>query len=181
MAVREGVPQGLKPVAFPGSYGTAEAVPLTVPYVADSISEKARPIPKEIAVGVFFGAAVFVPAMAVEPSRGLLVAAVVLANLCSLNCLFIYAWEHPARGGGAHASTRFGMVWLREIAVGSMVIPLALMAVVPAMGAILIAASLAAGGLLMLDGMGGRMERTTLRAAADAALLTPLLLMPFLR
>ena len=55
----------------------------------------------------------------------------------------------------------------------SMVIPLALMAVVPAMGAILIAASLAAGGLLMLDGMGGRMERTTLRAAADAALLTP--------
>jgi hypothetical protein len=137
-----------------------------------------RPIPKELAVGMFFGAALFVPAMSVAPSARLVAAALVTANLCSLNCLFIYAWEHPA-SGGAHASTRFGMRWLREIAVGSVAVPLALIVVIPSMGALLVAASLAAGLLVGIDRW--RIERTALRAAADAVLLTPLVVMVFLR
>ena len=140
-----------------------------------------RPIPKEFVVGLFFSAAIFVPAAVFAPSKSLVVAAVVTANLCSLNCLFIYAWEHPARGGEAHASTRFGVAWLREIAVGSVVVPVLLLPMDRSREAILIAASLAAGVLLLLDLTRGRMARTTLRAAADAALLTPLLLLPFLR
>ena len=139
-----------------------------------------RPIPKELAVGVFFSAAVFIPAWAFMPAGGLLLATLVTANLCSLNCLFIYAWEHSAHGE-AHASTRLGLARLREIAVGSILLPLALLVVAPAQAPIMIAASLAAGLLIALDRVRRRLEQTTLRAAADAALLTPLLVLPFLR
>jgi hypothetical protein len=144
-----------------------------------------RPIPKELAVGAFFSAAICIPAAAAAPSASLLAGALAIANLCSLNCLFIYSWEHPAehpaRGGDAHATTRFGLRRLREIALGSIVLPLLLPAIFPQAAPTLVAASLAAALLLLLDRSRPRFGRTTLRAAADAALLTPLLLLPFLR
>ena len=145
-------------------------------------SRSRRNIPKELAVGVFFSAAIFLPTAATIPSLSLLVAAAFTANLCSLNCLFIYAWEHP-RGAPArsHASTRFGLRRLRAIGTASVLLPIAMLPLAAQAAPALTAVSIAAGLLLALDRTRSRYERTTLRAAADLALLTPLLLLPFLR
>ena len=62
-------------------------------------THSAHRLPKEIAVGLFFAAATFIPTVSREPFAGsavlrltLLPAALLFAALCSLNCLFIYAW-----------------------------------------------------------------------------------------
>jgi hypothetical protein len=59
-------------------------------------TRSAHRLPKEIAVGLFFAAASFIPTVAREPALrlSLLPDALLFAALCSLNCLFIYAWEH---------------------------------------------------------------------------------------
>jgi len=56
----------------------------------------AHRLPKEIAVGLFFAAATFIPTVARRPDLriALLPSALLFTTLCSLNCLFIYAWEH---------------------------------------------------------------------------------------
>ena len=68
----------------------------------------AHRLPKEIAVGLFFSAATFIPSVGREPGlrAEFLPAAILFAVLCSLNCLFIYAWEHDIlRDNTAHATT----------------------------------------------------------------------------
>jgi hypothetical protein len=141
-------------------------------------------VPKELAVGFFFSAAVFIPTVSRSSHIGLVLPALVFANLCSLNCLFIYSWEHPQDQFSTkpHATTAFGLRVLEGIAVASIALPLAMIPLASLSARpILLAASLAAAFLLALHRVRVRIDRTDLRAAADLALLSPLLLLPFLR
>jgi hypothetical protein len=163
-------------------------------------THSAHRLPKEIAVGLFFSAAVFIPTVARDPGlrMALLPCAILFAALCSLNCLFIYAWEHgdhtpatreewPAGARPAHATTRLALAHLNGLAVGVAICGVALAIVYAASPAnaheraIPVACALSASLLLALDRSRRRLSRVDLRAAADLALLTPLLLLPFLR
>ena len=91
--------------------------------------------------------------------------------LCWLNCRLIDRWEHAGVGSG----TPVLVAVLGIVSAGSA-------ALRPApMTPVLLAVSLAAAGLLWLDRVRGRLERTTLRAAADLVLLTPLVVVAWTR
>jgi hypothetical protein len=142
-------------------------------------------LPKELMPGVFCAAAAFIPVWAdigVEHRR-LAVAALAYGLLVTQNCLWIYAWEHEDAGGtAAHATTRWGLRWLRPLGVVTMVLPVAAM---PFAGIervpILIAVAAAAAGLFALDRIRAFLDPTDLRAAADFVLLTPLLVVALVR
>ena len=78
-----------------------------------------RRLPKEFAVAVFFPAAVFIPTVARAPSLRLhlLPCALLFACACFLNCVFLYAWEHPENLLRAHSFTRLGALHLPGISV----------------------------------------------------------------
>jgi hypothetical protein len=146
-------------------------------------SAHTRRLPKELAVGVFFSAAIFIPTVSRLPALRsvLLPAAVLFAVLCSLNCLFIYAWEHPRSLSYTHPATRAALSVLPTIAVIELLAALALSLTSPALpwqvpGACALSASL----LLLLHRSRHRFTEITLRAAADLCLLTPLLFLPLL-
>ena len=133
-----------------------------------------RPLPKEFVVGIFFAAAVFVPTIARQPDlRGeLIVPAVLFAALCCLNCLFIFAWEHEDPDGTVvHGFTVLASRWAIWLAAALAVLCLAARG-----GPMLHAIALSAGLLMGAHTLRHQIERTTLRAVADLALLTPLLL-----
>jgi hypothetical protein len=145
----------------------------------------AHRLPKEIAVGLCFAAATFIPTVARNPGlrSPLLPSALLFATLCSLNCLFIYAWEHDNRPTkqSIHAITRHALKNLPSLTILLILASLALILfdhrtpqTIP--GAIAIAAAL----LLLLKTQRHSIARTTLRACADLALATPLLLLPLL-
>lgn len=173
----------LDPVAI--RFYLTEGVLLAAWFLILHATPSAHRLPKEIAVGLFFSAAVFVPTVARAPALrlALLPSAILFAALCSLNCLFIYAWEHvvpPARP--AHATTRLALAHLPAITIAIILAASAftfLDAATPA--PIGVACALAAALLLTLHHNRTRLTRTHLRAAADLALLTPLLVIPFLR
>ncbi len=128
---------------------------------------------KELAPGLFFGAAVFLPTLIRAPRLrpSLEVAAIAFGLVCWLNCRLIDRWEHAGVGRGTPVLVA---------AVG--VVSAALAAVLPGpMTPVLLAVSLAAAGLLALDRLRGRLERTTLRAAADLALLTPVIVLAWVK
>ncbi|HEY6377317.1 MAG TPA: hypothetical protein VIX90_17490 [Edaphobacter sp.] len=149
---------------------------------------KATPrLPKEIAVGICFAAAVFIPTVARRPDlrTTLVPSALLFAALCSLNCLFIYAWEHDPPDPIAHPVhplTRLALNHLRAIGITIAVTGTALALLdhrtpwpVP------FANALAAILLLLLHHRRHRITPLHLRAAADLALATPILLLPFLK
>ncbi len=151
-------------------------------------TRSAHRLPKEIAVGLFFGAATFVPTIAREPNlRPVLVpAALLFAALCSLNCLFIYAWEHEysvAPGAQkAHLTTRIALRYLQTLALAEALAGTALAALYPASPRpIAMACMLSAVLLLSLDRYHRRLPAVPLRAAADLVLLTPFAVLPFIR
>ena len=148
-------------------------------------TRSAHRLPKEIAVGLFFSAAVFIPTVAREPSLrlALLPSAILFAALCSLNCLFIYAWEHHPHtlARPPHATTRLALAHLPALAVATAIAAALTMLRPTRPNPIAAACALAAALLLVLDRNRNRLTRTHLRAAADLALLTPILLLPFLR
>ena len=151
-------------------------------------TRSAHRLPKEIAVGLFFAAAVFIPTVARNPGLrlALLPVAFLFAALCGLNCLFIYAWEHdgPNRANTrqAHATTRLALRHLTALAVAAGITGTALALFDPGSPRPIAAAcALSAALLLVLDRTRRRLPEVTLRAAADLALLTPLALLPFLR
>jgi hypothetical protein len=147
-------------------------------------------IPKEFAVGIFFSAATFIPTIAREPALRpiLLSAALLFALLCSLNCLFIYSWEHPYATRYTHPATRLALRSLRGLTLAATLLGLALAAFSRLSPShlppwpILAATALSALLLLLLDHLHSshRLAATPLRASADLCLLTPLLLVPFL-
>jgi hypothetical protein len=153
-------------------------------FVIIHATRSAHRLPKEIAVGVCFAAATFIPTVAREPGLrlALLAPAILLAAVCSLNCLFIYAWEHFLPSGQTpHPVTAVALRHLSALTLG-----------VAGAGAILAlldrhapwplytAVTLSSVALLLLHLRRHRIAALELRAAADMALLTPLLLAPFL-
>jgi hypothetical protein len=159
-------------------------------------AERSNRLPKEFAVGIFFSAATFVPTIAREPSLrpALLPMALLFALLCSLNCLFIYAWEHPAPTPRTHPTTGLALRFLDSLTLFTACAGVALaglslyahgdapsrLAPWPIPAGVALSALL----LLLVDRLHrgrNRLAPTTLRAAADLCLLTPLLFLPFLQ
>jgi len=154
-------------------------------------------LPKEIAVGLFFAAAVFIPTISRRPDLRLAFSPLLLlfAALCSLNCVAIYKWEHaddralqsrPAdeyQGTGTmhpHAVTQWAVSHLRPIGY-ALVIASTLMAAHTGPGRPgCLAVAFAAGLLLLLDAFKNFAPPVTLRALADLALVTPLAVWPAL-
>ena len=147
-----------------------------------------RRLPKEIAVGVFFAAAVFIATVGRTPAMRstLAPAAVLFGGVCALNCLLLYAWEHPDDRSCAHASTSYAIRHLRTLAGGLMALCLILWAIEmrvefagnrqtlvhPAAIPACCASSIVL--LLLLHRTHRRLPSVTLRALADLVLLTPL-------
>jgi hypothetical protein len=151
-------------------------------------TRSAHRFPKEIAVGIFFAAATFIPTVARHPELRLplLPSALILAMLCSLNCLFIYAWEHdPQRlsipDHPAHATTRFALRHLPRFAIAIVIVGTILaISSHRAPWPIPLAAAISAALLLLLHHRRHHISPLPLRAAADLVLLTPILLVAFL-
>jgi hypothetical protein len=153
-------------------------------------TRSAHRLPKEIAVGIFFSAAVFIPAVARNPAlqAQLVPAAMLLAALCSLNCLFIYAWEHheafacgpEPNERSPHPTTGFALQHLGSFATAIILSAIAIAVICRGTGRIVATACAFSAALLLgLDHSRSRLSRIHLRAAADLALMTPLLLLPF--
>jgi len=139
-----------------------------------------RRLPKEVAVGVFFSAATFIPTVARRPELRLALcpAAVLFALLCSLNCLFIYAWEHPLASPSTHPATRIALRVLPALTIAAAIAGIALLLADPLLsGQISAACALSATSLLIVHRVRHRFTRIALRAAADLCLLTPLFML----
>jgi hypothetical protein len=155
---------------------------MLVIHVRPAVQEGCRRLPKELAVGIFFPAACFIPTVARAPwlRLQLLPTAFVLAGVCTLNCLFLYAWEHPSRAQvrrKAHWTTRWATLHLVEVGVVCGAAALAVGAVYAAAARGDVACAISVWLLLGLHGMRSRFNAVTLRAAADLVLLTPLLML----
>jgi hypothetical protein len=142
----------------------------------------AHRLPKEIAVGLCFAAATFIPTVARRPDLRLVLLppAILFATLCSLNCLFIYAWEHEDRwiDRPTHRITRLALENLTSLTAALIFCSVALIPLDRrASWSIPCAAALSAALLLLLHYRRHTISRITLRAAADLALTTPI---PFL-
>lgn len=146
-------------------------------------------LPKEIAVGLFFSAATFIPTVARDPSlrASLLPAAVLFGLACSLNCLFIYTWEHPVVASTgypeAHPATRLALRFLPWLTIFAIAGSLGLAiygSLADSSGCapwqLALAIALAGALLLQLHTRRHSLDPTALRAAADLCLLTPILL-----
>jgi F0F1-type ATP synthase membrane subunit c/vacuolar-type H+-ATPase subunit K len=142
-------------------------------FVLIHATQNSHRYPKELAVGICFAAATFIPTVARQPTLrpALLPPALLFAALCSLNCLFIYAWEHAAQSHPLPLLAITLTLTAAAVALFDNRVPWP----IPA------ATSLAAAFLLALHQRHQTIGATTLRAAADLALLTPILLLPFIR
>lgn len=153
-------------------------------------------LPKELAVGIFFPAAVFIPTVARLPQLRLILlpAALLFAAVCTLNCLFLYAWEHPGTRTRAHWTTRWATHHLATLATliatasALLVTASALHAFPSSLPQLQHASTLLASCtflsallLLLLHTQRHALKPVHLRALADFVLLTPALLLPLAR
>jgi len=153
-------------------------------YPSNNSSVGAHRLPKELAVGIFFPAAVFIPTVARVPELRLLLApaALLFAAVCTLNCLYLYAWEHPGSRVEAHWTTRFATRHLPALSGITAMLCCGVFAFEPRGAAMLtLASGMSVLLLVLLHWRWERLSAIHLRAAADLALLTPLLLVFFLR
>jgi uncharacterized membrane protein YhhN len=112
----------------------------------------------------------------------LLPSALLFAALCSLNCLFIYAWEHPSPTGPTpHLITTFALkrLPLFSIAVAATSAALAVFDD-RAPWVIQAALSLSAVALLLLHLDRNRRSALVQRTLADLVLLAPAVVIPLL-
>jgi hypothetical protein len=154
-------------------------------FVVIHATRSAHRLPKELAVGVCFAAAVFIPTVSRRPDLRLTLipAAALFAMLCSLNCLFIYQWEHtvPTKSAPPHLTTRFALRYLTNMALANATISAGLAFFYShALWTIYAAAACSTTLLLLLNARHKDHSSLTLRAAADLVLLTPLLFIHFL-
>jgi hypothetical protein len=157
-----------------------------------------RRLPKELAVGIFFPAAIFIPTLArTTPSAtavhflgwtanwlrpSLLPSAIFFACICTLNCLCLYAWEHPAPRLQAHWTTRWATAHLTQLALSLLAAStIATLSLSPPIALPALACSLSTAALFALNLYRRRLSPLHLRAAADLVLLTPILFLPFAR
>jgi len=157
-----------------------------------------RWLPKEMAVGILFSAATAVPAwsrLSIEGSvgsRALLPSVFAFAVLCWLNCVAIEAWEDfaffiPGHNGGsirANLTTRYAgthlPVFASLLVVVAVMLGLATWANTRSLAALDFAIAASSILLALLDGQRYRISPMGLRIAADAVLLTPVLVIPLL-
>jgi hypothetical protein len=153
-----------------------------------------RWLPKELTVGVVFAAATAVPAWSRLPASGnapcrpvLAVMTLFFAALCWLNCVAIEKWEGKWEQNRPHATTLWAQRHVSALAVG-----LTVSATVAAGAALLwnaragmvsifLACAISGAGLLALDHRSEGLSAFTLRIAADAAMLSPILFFAMLR
>jgi hypothetical protein len=150
--------------------------------------ENGQRLPKELAVALFFPAAVFIPTVSRLPALrlALLPSAVLFAGVCALNCLLLHAWEHPAArcsdDRGVHWTTRWAVKHLGLLAAVSLVLSFAAAILQRhgpgALPAVACGSSVAL--LWALDRIRARVSPVHLRALADLVLLSPLFCLPFL-
>ncbi len=161
----------------------------------------ANRLPKEIAVGLFFSAAIFIPTLAslphsvfspasssilstlhgsADPRLALLPPAVLFAAVCCLNCLSIYAWEHPhaSQPTTPHCLTQAASHHRRALATA--ILLSAWLYAFLAHTSAGVAIGLSSLALRALDQQRIRLSSLSLRAAADLALLTPVLFLPWM-
>ena len=144
-------------------------------------------VPKELLVGPFFAAATFIPTVAHEPGLRLKLVplAMLFAALCSLNCLYIYAWEHPT-SDGSHWTTTYSVRNLSGLT--AVLLTMSLLCLLftgpanPSLDLRLYPIACATSALLLvaIHRLRHHMSPLVLRSVADLALLTPLLFLPFL-
>ncbi len=137
-------------------------------------------VPKEMCVGLFFGTATALPVVVARSAAwtSFLPGVLLLSALASLNGIAISRWE-----GAPHCTTGACTAWLARrlnpagifLAVLSAALLLQLQSRPVAMTALLSTAL-----LLWLDRLRPQIDGVHLRALADAALLTPLAVWPFL-
>jgi hypothetical protein len=149
-------------------------------------------LPKELAVGIFFSATVFLATISRAPAlrMSLLPVGALFAAVCALNGFYIHAWEHSGERPVAHWTTRWSERHLRPLTVAVAALALVTLwlgrerllpfaASIPA--APVIACALSAMLFLLLHRLRKRLSAIHLRACADLVLLTPLLLLPWQR
>jgi hypothetical protein len=149
-------------------------------------TSSAHRLPKEIAVGLFFAAATFIPTVARRPDLriSLFPLAVLFATACSLNCLFIYTWEHSSlapSGTPVHPATQLALHKLPILTI-LLIFLSAAFSVLDRHASWSIPCAITASTilLLLLHHRRHHTARLTLRSLADLALITPLLLLPLL-
>jgi hypothetical protein len=149
-------------------------------------TSSAHRLPKEIAVGLFFAAATFIPTVARRPDLriSLFPLAILFATACSLNCLFIYTWEHNSlapSGPPVHPATRLALHKL-PLLTTTLIFLSAAFSVLDRHVSWSIPCAITASTilLLLLHHRRHRTARLSLRSLADLALITPLLLLPVL-
>ena len=149
-------------------------------------TSSAHRLPKEIAVGLFFAAATFIPTVARRPDLriALFPLAVLFATACSLNCLFIYTWEHSSLAPSAppvHPATQLALHKL-PLLTTTLIFLSAAFSILDRQTLWSIPCAITASTLLLLllHHRRHHTARLTLRSLADLALITPLLLLPLL-
>ena len=159
---------------------------------SSSLGWKTSWLPKELAVGIVFAAATAVPAWSRLGAghRILFPAVAMFAAVCWLNCVAIERWENLNPAGQvqsptSHATTRWTAKHFRQMALTLAAISaaLAFASIASNSGtlAIYLAVMSAALCLAAIDLFREKLSSLHLRVAADAALLTPLILIPLLR
>ncbi len=131
-----------------------------------------RSIPKEFLVAVFFAVIVTTPSLVEYSGLDAVVKAVLLFALCWWNCLLIAKWE-------ARSGDRPGPLLMRAVP-SLLTVTASLCLLLPAARPAGVAGILSVVLLFTLDRISHRFAPVLLRSLGDAALLTPLLVFPFL-
>ncbi len=148
--------------------------------------ERARPsfsplVTKELLVGVLFAVGCALPSLgtawAALPATcwGLIGCVAFFALLAWLNCLAIDRWESGAECGSHQPLRRIAFGLAAFGAVGALLLCFAH----PRPALLLVAGTISALLIALLDKSRARLNPVTLRAAADLVLLAPALLIPF--
>lgn len=136
------------------------------------VSSRRLRLPKELLVGILFTLACSMPVWTRMPAgRVALVAPIfIYTALAWLNCVAIETWE--SHGRRSIFRVALGLAGFALLAAAFCV-----WVQLPRSALLLTVAALSAGLLALLDRIRGRLGATTLRAAADLVLLTPLALL----
>ncbi len=137
-----------------------------------------RRLPKEMLVGVIFASAVAMPALARSPRPlSAAPAAALFAGLCWWNCAAIQRWEDAA-----YERRDLGAARGRTLELGAAALAAAAaagIAFAPASRGAFAAGALSAAACAVLARLAPSLDALDLRVAADLALCTPILVLPF--
>lgn len=134
-------------------------------------------LPKEAVVAVFFAGACSAGSAMYQKSWGCTVNVILFSVVCWANCIAIARWECTSEKH-THPLTWFAASRLRHICI-LLIVACAIFAPITGHPDVPICVLLSAALLLWLDYGRSHFTATTLRALADAVLLTPVLILPF--